>query len=120
MVSELGALATGSDMEISPPSRPLLSSPNRFTRTSSSAYWNTGQGSPDAVCFSIDRAGVLIAGVGLYGGTGQYDYEIDLLDEVRTGKVHYPNILVIQIHVNRLPGKYASPEVSRHFSTCNQ
>lgn len=82
LISELAASATGSDTEITPPSRPLLITPNRFTRTSTSAYWNTGQGSPEAICFCVDRPGIVIAGVGLYAGQGQYDYEIDILDEV--------------------------------------
>ena len=69
-------------MELSGSSRPLLMTPNRFTRTSPSAYWNTGNGSPDAVCFSVDRAGVVLAGVCVYGGGGQYEYEMELLDDV--------------------------------------
>jgi len=63
-------------------SRPLLSTPNRFSRTSQGMYWNTGNGSPDAVCFQVDRPGIIIAGVGLYGGGGTYEYEVELLDEV--------------------------------------
>lgn len=66
--------------------RPMLTTPNRFTRTSQSAYWNTGNGSPDSVAFSVDRPGVVIAGVCVYGGTGQYDYELELLDEVMSRK----------------------------------
>ena len=63
-------------------SQPLLTAPNRFTRTSQSAYWNTGNGSPDAVAFTVDRPGVVIAGICIYGGTGQCSYEIEILDNV--------------------------------------
>lgn len=63
-------------------SRPLLSTPNRFTRTSTGTYWNTGNGSPDAVCFTVNRPGIVIAGVGLYGGGGTYEYDLELLDDV--------------------------------------
>lgn len=63
-------------------SQPLLTTPNRFTRTSQSAYWNTGNGSPDAVSFTVDQPGVVIAGVCIYGGSGQYIYEVELLDNV--------------------------------------
>ena len=62
--------------------RPLLRTPNRFTRTSQSAYWNTGNGSPDAVCFTVDKPGIVIAGLCVYGGGGQYDYDLELLDDV--------------------------------------
>ena len=63
--------------------RPLLKSPNRFAWTNQSAYWNTGNGSPDAVCFTVDRPGIIIAGVCVYGGGGgQYEYEVELLDDV--------------------------------------
>ena len=57
--------------------RPLLRTPNRFTRTSQSAYWNTGNGSPDAVCFTVDKPGIVIAGLCVYGGGGQYDYDLE-------------------------------------------
>ena len=60
----------------------MYRTPNRFTRTSQSAYWNTGNGSPDAVCLTVDRPGVVIAGVCVYGGGGQYDYDLELLDDV--------------------------------------
>ena len=50
---------------------------------SQNAYWNPGNGNPDAVCFSVDRPGVVIAGIGVYGGGSHYDYELELLDEVR-------------------------------------
>ena len=63
-------------------SQPLLSTPNRFGRTSQGSYWNSGNGSPDAVCFSVDRPGVVIAGVGVYGGGGSYDCDVELLDDV--------------------------------------
>ena len=62
--------------------RPMLTTPNRFTRTSPNAYWNPGNGSPDAICFTVDRAGIVIAGVCVYGGGGQYDYDVELLDDV--------------------------------------
>lgn len=55
--------------------------PCRFVRMSQSRTWSTGNGSPDAVCFSVDRQGVLVAGVCVYGGVGTYDYEVELLDE---------------------------------------
>ena len=37
--------------------RILHTTANRFTRTSNNRTWNTGNGSPDAICFSVDRAG---------------------------------------------------------------
>jgi len=63
-------------------SQPLLSTPNRFGRTSQGSYWNSGNGSPDAVCFSVDRPGIVIAGVGVYGGGGTYECDVELLDDV--------------------------------------
>ena len=62
--------------------RPLLVTPNRFTRTSQTAYWNTGNGSPDAIEVMVDKPGIVIAGICLYGGEGSYNYELELLDEV--------------------------------------
>ena len=68
--------------DITSTSRPLLLTPNRFTRTSQTAYWNTGNGSPDAIEFMVDKPGIVVAGVCVYGGGGQYNYELELLDEV--------------------------------------
>ncbi|ESO93790.1 hypothetical protein LOTGIDRAFT_153260, partial [Lottia gigantea] len=82
IISELAASATGFETaDLSTSSRPLLVTPNRFTRTSNAPFWNTGNGSPDAVAFSVDRSGILIAGVCVYGGGGSYTYEVELLDE---------------------------------------
>ena len=62
--------------------RPLLVTPNRFTRMTQIAFWNTGNGSPDAVAFAVDRPGIVLAGVCVYGGSGNYEYEVELLVEV--------------------------------------
>lgn len=55
---------------------------SRFTRTNQSRTWNTGNGSPDAICFQVDRPGISLAGVGVYGGIGHYEYELELLEDV--------------------------------------
>lgn len=60
----------------------MQATPSRFTRTNQSRTWNTGNGSPDAICFQVDRPGISIVGVGVYGGVGQYDYELELLEDV--------------------------------------
>lgn len=57
--------------------------PSRFTKVSQNRTWNTGNGSPDAICFSVDRSGIMIAGVTVYGGVGnEWHYELELLDDV--------------------------------------
>ena len=61
--------------------RILHTTPNRFTRTSNNRTWNTGNGSPDAICFSVDRPGIFIVGCCVYGGMGTYEYELELLDD---------------------------------------
>lgn len=65
--------------------RALHITPSRFTRTSQSRTWNTGNGSPDAICFTVDRPGVAVAGVCVYGGVGTYDYEVEIMDETGGG-----------------------------------
>lgn len=61
---------------------PIHTTPVRFARTNQSRPWNTGGGSPDAICFKVDRPGVVIAGVAIYAGQGQYDYELELIEDV--------------------------------------
>jgi len=60
----------------------VVVTPCRFTRTNQSRTWNTGNGSPDAVCFTVDQQGVTVFGACIYSGTGNYEYELDLLQEV--------------------------------------
>jgi len=87
VVSELSNLKGGPDAGLaSIANRVSLMTPNRFTRTSNSRTWNTGNGSPDAICFSVDRAGVLIAGSTVYGGVGSFDYELELLHDQSSGE----------------------------------
>lgn len=45
--------------------------------------WNTGDGSPDALTFSVDSEGIHIVGFGLFGGgKNKHKYEIELLQQV--------------------------------------
>ncbi len=44
--------------------------------------WNTGNGSPDGICFTVDRLNVCVIGVGSFGDGGVYAYELELLDLV--------------------------------------
>ena len=62
--------------------RVLHATPSRFMRTNQTRTWNTGNGSPDAICFSVDKPGVVIAGACVYGGMGVLEYELELLDDV--------------------------------------
>lgn len=83
VIAELAAQSSGNEDELQAAcGRLMYTTPSRFTRTNQSRSWNTGNGSPDAICFSVDRPGIVIAGVGIYGGAGVYDYELELLDDV--------------------------------------
>lgn len=62
--------------------RTIHVTPSRFTSASQNRSWNTGNGSPDAICFTVDRQNTCIAGVGLFGGGGTYTYELELLELV--------------------------------------
>ncbi|KAH0954749.1 hypothetical protein HN011_008203, partial [Eciton burchellii] len=82
VIAELAAQSSGNEDELQAAcGRLVYTTPSRFTRTNQSRSWNTGNGSPDAICFSVDKPGILIAGVGIYGGAGVYDYELELLDD---------------------------------------
>lgn len=82
VVAELVHQCNASDEELQGAcGRVLHSTPSRFTRTNQSRTWNTGNGSPDAICFQVDRVGIVIAGVIIYGGLGHYEYELELLED---------------------------------------
>lgn len=85
IVAELASQSSGSDEDLqSSCGRVLHTTPSRFLRTNQSRTWNTGNGSADAICFSVDRPGVVIAGACVYGGLGVYEYQLELLDDVST------------------------------------
>lgn len=61
------------------PSQSIRSTGCRFARRDPCRTWNTGNFGPDAICFSVDRPGIAIAGAGVYFGTGSYEYQLELL-----------------------------------------
>ncbi|XP_032082572.1 E3 ubiquitin-protein ligase MYCBP2 isoform X2 [Thamnophis elegans] len=87
IVSELTASALGSEADGLGSLHSVKSSPNRFTKTSQGRSWNTGNGSPDAICFSVDKPGVIVVGFSVYGGGGIHEYELEVLvdDSDHTG-----------------------------------
>ncbi|GFY47108.1 hypothetical protein TNIN_284731 [Trichonephila inaurata madagascariensis] len=91
IVAELSYQSAGTVLDMHGTSGQVLNiTPSRFTKVSQNRTWNTGNGSPDAICFSVDRPGILIAGVTVYGGVGnEWHYELELLDD-QSGSVDYP------------------------------
>uniref|UniRef100_A0A8D8RF51 RCR-type E3 ubiquitin transferase n=1 Tax=Cacopsylla melanoneura TaxID=428564 RepID=A0A8D8RF51_9HEMI len=85
LIAELSLLAVGASEDLGTTyGRTMYVTPSRFTRNNTSRTWNTGNGSPDAICFSVDQPGIVIAGVGIYGGGGFYEYIIELLDDSKS------------------------------------
>ncbi|XP_074845195.1 E3 ubiquitin-protein ligase MYCBP2 isoform X7 [Carettochelys insculpta] len=87
IVSELTASALGSEVDGLNSLHSVKASTNRFTKTSQGRSWNTGNGSPDAICFSVDKPGVVVVGFSVYGGGGIHEYELEVLvdDSDHTG-----------------------------------
>ncbi|KAG8179148.1 hypothetical protein JTE90_015337 [Oedothorax gibbosus] len=83
IVAELSYQSAGTVLDMHGTSGQVLNiTPSRFTKVSQNRTWNTGNGSPDAICFSVDRTGILISGVTVYGGVGnEWHYELELLDD---------------------------------------
>ncbi|XP_051563854.1 E3 ubiquitin-protein ligase MYCBP2 isoform X5 [Myxocyprinus asiaticus] len=79
IVSELTASALGSEVDGLNSLHSVKSTPNRFTKTSQGRSWNTGNGSPDAICFTVDKPGVVLVGFCVYGGGGIHEYELEVL-----------------------------------------
>ncbi|KAF4109316.1 hypothetical protein G5714_010389 [Onychostoma macrolepis] len=85
IVSELTASALGSEVDGLNSLHSVKSTPNRFTKTSQGRSWNTGNGSPDAICFMMDKPGVVLVGFCVYGGGGIHEYELEVLaDDAQT------------------------------------
>ncbi|XP_035827428.1 E3 ubiquitin-protein ligase MYCBP2 isoform X3 [Aplysia californica] len=81
IIGELAASAMGLEMDVNVSSRPMLVTPNRFTRASNTCQWNTGKGSPDGIAFCVDRPGIVMAGICVYTGSGTNEYEVEVLKE---------------------------------------
>ncbi|XP_066092496.1 E3 ubiquitin-protein ligase MYCBP2 isoform X10 [Saccopteryx bilineata] len=79
IVSELTASALGSEIDGLNSLHSVKASANRFTKTSQGRSWNTGNGSPDAICFSVDKPGIVVVGFSVYGGGGIHEYELEVL-----------------------------------------
>ncbi|XP_046902595.1 E3 ubiquitin-protein ligase MYCBP2 isoform X13 [Hypomesus transpacificus] len=85
IVSELTASALGSEVDGLNSLHSVKSTPNRFTKTSQGRSWNTGNGSPDAICMTVDKPGVVLVGFCVYGGGGIHEYELEVLaDDAQT------------------------------------
>ena len=82
IVSELVAQSTGLGLDFQlPVGQSFHVTPSRFSRVSQNRTWNTGNGTPDAICFTVDKSGILIAGVTVYGGVGnEWNYELEILE----------------------------------------
>ncbi|KAJ0183671.1 hypothetical protein K1T71_000094 [Dendrolimus kikuchii] len=84
IIAEMTHSATNIREELDTNTVKPLTSPSRFMRVNQSRAWNTGNGSPDAICFTVDRPGVVLVGVCVYGGLGNYEYSMELLhDQLR-------------------------------------
>ncbi|CAH0578389.1 unnamed protein product [Chrysodeixis includens] len=83
IVAELSTSATNIREDVDSNTVKNLVTPSRFMRVNQTRAWNTGNGSPDAICFTVDRPGVTLAGVCVYGGLGNYEYSLELLHDVR-------------------------------------
>lgn len=70
------------------PLQSIRSTGCRFARRDPCRTWNTGNFGPDAICFSVDRRGIAIAGAVVYSGTGSYEYEMELLYDALDTPIH--------------------------------
>lgn len=66
----------------SPAVRSIQSTGSRYSRVDTTKSWNTGNFGPDAISFSVDKPGIVIAGVMVYSGSGNYDFQLELLQDV--------------------------------------
>ncbi|KAK2715883.1 hypothetical protein QYM36_010450, partial [Artemia franciscana] len=66
--------------------RQMYTTPSRFSKVSSSKGWTTGNKCADAISFEVDRQGVCLLGIGLYGGSKVFDYELEVCESLSTNK----------------------------------
>nr|CAB3264102.1 E3 ubiquitin-protein ligase MYCBP2 [Phallusia mammillata] len=67
-------------------SRQFIHQAQRFEKAAYERSWNTGNGSPDALSFSVDSDGINIVGFGVFGGGKEkHKYELELLEQIVSG-----------------------------------
>ncbi|XP_050423071.1 E3 ubiquitin-protein ligase MYCBP2 isoform X2 [Adelges cooleyi] len=93
IVAELSSQATITEdgVEVVNEGDVMLTTPSRFSKINQTKTWNAGNGSPDAICFWVDRPGISIAGCGIFGGVGNYEYELELLAEKSQSEYEEPH-----------------------------
>jgi RCR-type E3 ubiquitin transferase len=64
----------------------LQSTGIRFKKCDYSKTWNTGHFASDAICFTVDRPGIVLAGCCVYFGSGNYEYQMELLHDTLDSK----------------------------------
>lgn len=64
----------------------LQSTGIRFKKCDYSKTWNTGHFASDAICFTVDRPGIVLAGCCVYYGSGNYEYQMELLHDTLDSK----------------------------------
>lgn len=64
----------------------LQSTGIRFKKCDYSKTWNTGHFASDAICFTVDRPGIVLAGCCVYYGSGNYEYQLELLHDTLDSK----------------------------------
>lgn len=62
----------------------------RFDRFNQDQAWETGNGSTDGICFDVDTDGVVLCGVGVFGGGKKdHNYELMILEKVRNISTYF-------------------------------
>ncbi|CRK91253.1 CLUMA_CG004933, isoform A [Clunio marinus] len=64
----------------------LQSTGIRFKKCDFNKTWNTGHFASDAICFTVDRSGIVLAGCCVYYGSGSYEYQLELLHDTLDSK----------------------------------
>ena len=81
LVYELTAQSLRSNYTSLAPYSTLLVTPSRFTRIPPNVSWRTSGGSSEAICFQVDRSGIVIVGATVFcGGSGKWHYTLELME----------------------------------------
>lgn len=83
VLSEIVYQTCGNDSEsLVSTANVLHSTGSRFAKCDSSKTWNPGNFGSDAIAFTVDRPGISISGVCVYSGSGNYEYQLELMYDV--------------------------------------
>ncbi|KPJ10311.1 putative E3 ubiquitin-protein ligase MYCBP2 [Papilio machaon] len=117
IVAELAQCANDARDELDTNAVKHLTTPSRFVRVNQNRAWNTGNGSPDSIAFTVDRPGIMLVGACVYGGGGSYEYTLELMQDQLRNTSEDPKPSHCWVSVESVHGTFTAADCQHDMAT---